>query len=189
MKIIISDKFKKLFCYPLHFLFILFDNIPEHTRNKAYQAFVETIFVTLLFLSVNAALIWIAYFLLASTLYKPMLYGEIKKEEFVSEIIPFSTALENSISWLSIEKKHPIYVFGIGKEIIVIPEYFGNEISEYVLEAVNGEGNFVDVECFRIKRNEIRKLACRFAPIGDSDYKIEYLRIVDNNVEVIGVDE
>jgi len=112
-----------------------------------------------------------------------------KHVTFSSQIITLSEPLENSVGWLSIEKNHPIYVFGIENELIVVTEYFGNEIGKIVLDAVNDVEQFVDVECFKLRRNDKRKLACRFVPIGEDDYKIEYLRIMSDRIEVIGVDE
>lgn len=116
-------------------------------------------------------------------------YNPPRYISFSSHIIPFSNALENSVGWLSIEKNHPIHVFGIENELIVVTEYFGNEIGKIVLDAVNDVEQFVDVECFKLRRNDKRKLACRFVPIGEDDYKIEYLRIRSDKIEVIGVDE
>lgn len=198
------DTIIKYFCYPIHLIYYTSRNCDNINRSRIRTILVAIpILLSFFVLPDFYQLIPFAYFYIAFLLFKHKEPIETNNEEiemnnnifpermteFSSSIYKLSEPLENSVGWLSIEKNHPIHVFGIENELIVVTEYFGNEIGKIVLDAVNDVEKFVDVECFKLRRNDKRKLACRFVPIGEDDYKIEYLRIMADKIEVIGVDE
>lgn len=117
---------------------------------------------------------------------------ELLETPFESPKVSFSYPLENSIGWLAIEKNYPIYVFGFGKKVIVVTEYYGREICDHFLQALiddDFKDAFSGIDYITFHNNDPRDFACRFFPIIDDEYRIEYLRISESAVEIIETEE